>query len=153
MEKEKVKVKEIYHSLLKYAAFVPLVLLFPDFIADPIDWRIPFLCIVVVYWTLMFMTPYNVIRYLIQKYDMGQVLVDLFSIFSVVGMWGFVIFFWISFTFSEKSMVRGFWGITDGTFPMAIFCVPFIALMYVMGGILSLTLLYKIYYSVIRANK
>ena len=152
-EKEKAKVKKVYHSLFKWAAFVPSLLLFPDFVGEPIDWRIPFLCIVVVYWTLVFMTPYNVIRYLVQKYNMGQAWVDVFSVLGVVGMWGFSFSLWFSFVFSEEKMERGVWGVSDGMFPTVLFVVPFMALMYVMGGILFLTLIYKIYYSVIKVNK
>ena len=143
-EKPKVKIGKWCDKLLKWSAFAPSLLLLPEFVVDPMDWRIAFLAIVIVYWFLIFMVPHSAIRYLIKRYGVGQMMVNVLSFWSVVGMWGISGWLW----FGVFTSGNGAEWTLDEFFPTGIFVIPFVALVWVGLGILCLTLLYKTYYYV-----
>lgn len=148
-EKAKVKISKWYSQLLKWSAFVPSLLLLPKFVSDPEDWRIVFLAMVVVYWFLVFMIPHSIIRYLISRHNFGQRMVNVLSLWSVCGMYISAIWLWFG-VFSGVSNAG--WSVELESLSTGIFVIPFISLVWVGIGMLCLTLLYKIYYYVKRAN-
>ena len=126
---EKGKINKWHEKFLKWSAFGPAVLLFPEFVADPVESRILFLALVIVYWFLVFMIPHSFIRYFIKKYSIGQGVVNLCSLWSVVGMWGISFYLWIRLFSAGKFSA---WTV-DEAFPAGLFVIPFIALVYVAG--------------------
>ncbi|MBD5398588.1 hypothetical protein HDR60_03725 [bacterium] len=116
-DKIKVKVNDGLVKFKKYGAFLPILFFLPYFIYRPTIAKCNLLMILIVYYYLCFMGPVYIIKYLIEKLDLKQKLVDILSWVCCMVMWIWNVYNW-SFVFANKS---------DFNFSSAIFLIPFIA--------------------------
>ena len=121
-EKVKVKVNDLLIKIKKYGALLPALFFSPYFFYNPSISKCQLLMIVIVYYYLCFMGPVYFIKFLIEKLDLKQKYVDVFSWFSGMIMYGYTVYNWI-FVFMNKS---------DFGFATAIFMIPFIAFLRVI---------------------
>ncbi len=128
-ENKKVELKNIVVLLKKYAVFLPIVFFLPIFIMQPVEKNILLVTTLVIYYFFCFMTPVYLIKHLITKVEINQVLVDFVSFSSVLLMYGFSIFYWVQFYFLEVEHKKVL---------VVAFIAPFWALLYVLMLIILL---------------
>ena len=115
---EKVKVEDKILYLLKQVVYIPSLLLLPIFIMNPSCSICLLLCLLIVYYFLCFMGPIYILRYFIQKLNLNQKIVNIFSKFILISMYIFSLL-----NFGKLLFLKD----TFESFPTYIFLIPFFA--------------------------